>query len=622
MQGILHVLSRNAYPQILIKPAILLPTLFLATKRRTYSSILRRKHDIKSHSLPSAFSTALRSVRPIPSIRSIHNYSPIFQENLRDKKPISPQGLIDNKSQSSISKKMTSNNIKQTTAEGYLPTSSTKRKTSSMVSRLCWLIFGSITLFITLPYAMDTDTVKSLINKTIHNAVFIQLRHLNNKINSSPHSADHKLRINLKFNKASICDWKQNLIKFDDVMITVAQEHGNDLNCKIYQVTISLSIKKWFNGNGLVNDVSIFGLESDLTSIDNSFDDNNNGLIEQFIQCSNYEFGTVKINDSFLKLNEKKFSIFNLELNKLRLSKLLLDFLNATVITGSINNSLFSLHKRQHKLTNLNDVRKDLSPSFQKITRIRLNTINVNDLGLSKTKSYNWIKDGNVEIILDMMLPQNDDHTITTSTRNQNKYMIMDLKFKFKDLKAHLPARPPSLPTTNEPIISLEELKPVIGYINLQRILVNTMKSHEPNIDTSSTYITLNSPMWNSPNVSIQRKKSMLMNNNNSNKNNNHTNTSEKNNSTIIKNNDNKGITINNDNEIILNCKIVKNMVDFENKISFKQTGIYDQLTLELYDDLTRIVEEWEYKNKNDWINQWGTTFASQLLLFGFGAIV
>lgn len=64
---------------------------------------------------------------------------------------------------------------------------------------------------------------------------------------------------------------------------------------------------------------------------------------------------------------------------------------------------------------------------------------------------------------------------------------------------------------------------------------------------------------------------------------------------------------------------MVKNLSDLQ-LININQ--ILDQITMELYVDLTKIVEDWEFKNKNDWMKQWGTTFASQLLLFGFGAMV
>ena len=77
-----------------------------------------------------------------------------------------------------------------------------------------------------------------------------------------------------------------------------------------------------------------------------------------------------------------------------------------------------------------------------------------------------------------------------------------------------------------------------------------------------------------------------------------------------------------NNNEIVLRCRIAKNIQELNDKVMFQETGVYDTLSMELYVDLIRMVEEWEYKKKNDFMKLWGTTVASQLLLFGIGAMV
>ncbi|CCC71548.1 hypothetical protein NCAS_0H02380 [Naumovozyma castellii] len=476
-----------------------------------------------------------------------------------------------------------------------------------MFSKVCWFLIGTAAFVSVLPYAMDTSFTKRLIDDILRKVLQQSIK-------------DNDL-INISFKKGSISEWRSYCIQYND--LHVETNHSNDFmkfEFLIHQVEISLSLKKWMLGKGIINDISLFGLNGDVMLLNE-----NTGFSIDDI----YELRNVKINDSTLKIIDlktgktNKLAIFNLEMPKLNTSTMLIDLLNANVATGSINNSLFSLHKRQHKSANLNDLRNDLSTSFQRITRLRLNSIDVNELGLTKNRAFNWIQDGSVEIFLDIMLPPEDPHSHNNELHrsqmsNDNKYIVFDLKFKFKDLKGRLPTTPPQL-STNENILSLDELKPVISFVNIQRLLFNTIKDQkENNLLEVST-----SPMWSSPNVSVRKKKSVtpslrgnktpLISTSSDEKQQHHQNTN---------NIQTFNIPHNLSNEIIVSCKIVKNLQDFEEKISFKDTGIYDQLSMELYVDLVKMVEEWEYSHKNEWMKQWGTNFASQLILFGFGAIV
>ena len=298
-----------------------------------------------------------------------------------------------------------------------------------------------------------------------------------------------------------------------------------------------------------------------------------------------------------------RVSIYNMDLPQLRFEWLLVDFFNANVVTGAINHSLFTIHKRQHKLAYLHDFEHDLSP-WKRITRLRIDEISVKDLGLDKSSSFNWVDDGQVEIIADVMLP----NIVEEETDDDNKYIVMDVKFNFKDLKAKIPGEEPKL-SNGETLLSLEELKPVIAYTNTQRGIFHSLM----NIEKTNS-------VWNNSNISIKRTKSypdttvipstvpwpededtIQMS------------------KEIIKYHDQPS---HNNNEIVLRCRIVKNMQDVQHLALFRETGIYDLLSMELYVDLMKIVEEWEYRKKNDWMRLWGTTFASQILIFGLGAMV
>lgn len=77
---------------------------------------------------------------------------------------------------------------------------------------------------------------------------------------------------------------------------------------------------------------------------------------ENFLKTLN----NVEITDSEILLKQSlsaqetpslKFSIYNLSLPRLRLNHFISDILSAKTFSGSINNSLFNLFKRQQKLT-------------------------------------------------------------------------------------------------------------------------------------------------------------------------------------------------------------------------------------------------------------------------------
>lgn len=291
---------------------------------------------------------------------------------------------------------------------------------------------------------------------------------------------------------------------------------------------------------------------------------------------------------------------------KLRFEAMLTDFFNSAVVTGSINHSLFSIHKRQHKLAYLDGLEKDLT-SWKRITRLRLDSINVKDLGLSESNTFNWIEDGNLEIIADIMLPH--EQADENENDDRNKYMVLDLKFKFKDLRATFPDAAPCL-STGETIISLNELKPLVSYINTQNSLFRSVMNIE-NTNSAWNYAHTSVGRTKSyPNVTIIPSSVQWPEDEDG---------SAPMNKEIIKFHDQPARS---NNEIVLRCRIVKNVQELKNKVMFQETGVYDTLSMELYVDLIRMVEEWEYKKKSDWMKLWGTTLASQLLLFGFGAMV
>ncbi|SMN18413.1 similar to Kazachstania africana KAFR_0E02490 hypothetical protein [Maudiozyma saulgeensis] len=502
------------------------------------------------------------------------------------------------------------------------------------ISQIIWLVLKTTTVVSLLLLTFNTVFAKELVAQFIGKLI-------------NYFSED----ISIRFQDALIPEWKSGFIKFKDVHLDTNKNQKNDIlefHLIFHEIEINLSLRKWLQGKGLINDIKVFGIrgETIINYKENKKIENSQELLLDWFTNPNYKLMNVNLSDCKFNVIENfadklepksiKIRIFNLDISGLRFNQLLTDFLKANVITGSINNSLFTFHKRQHKLSYMDDMKDDLS-SWDRITRLRLNSINVNTLGLNKTKSFNWIEDGDVGLVADIMLPQD---TEDSELQDNDKYLLLDLTFKFKDLKASLPKVAPIL-STGEQIISLDELKPVISFVNLQRILSRSSNYSSNEINNILDDENDEHPFSHStPNVSIKRKRSypnitVIQSDKKKSNGDNDTDTSDKanNGTSIIKfhpthdNNqpyntgnfyNSSSLGSSNRNELVLHCRLVKNIKDLEKVILFQETGVYDQICMELYVDLIKTVEEWEIKNKDEWMKEWGTTFASQLLLFGF----
>lgn len=473
-----------------------------------------------------------------------------------------------------------------------------------LISQIAWIILGTTTFVSIILLIFNTVFAKEVVGRCIGKLLNAYLD-----------------GIDVNFQDALVPEWKKRCIRFNKVGFKTSQQEHTEQNeqepkfefdLKFHQIELSLNLWKWLWGNGLIQDLSVFGMRGDAT-ISYAYRSNSpeDYLIDWFSN-KEYHLGRVHITDSTVDVHDKqmgknfKVSIYDLDMPQLRFEWMIPDFFNANIVTGAINHSLFSIHKRQHRLPYLNELEQDLQ-HWKRITRLRLDSINVKDLGLNRSNTFNWVEDGDVEIVADIMLPPTIDDR--NYREDKSKYMILDLKFKFKDLKARFPDDPPKL-SSGEYIISLDELKPLISYINTQHGLFQSFND-----------IRHSNSAWNSPNVSIKKNKSYP----------NVTVISSPSqwpegedgqstmNQEIIKFHDQPS---QNNNEIVLRCRIVKNAQELKNMIMPQETGVYDALSMELYVDLIKMVEEWDYRKKSDWMKLWGTTVVSQLILFGFGAMV
>jgi distribution and morphology protein 31 len=197
-------------------------------------------------------------------------------------------------------------------------------------------------------------------------------------------------------------------------------------------------------------------------------------------------------------------SIFSCDLPQLRKQWLFYDFLSANMMSGSFDNSLFTIHPRQtHGFTGarLDDgVEEDGKPSpWKKHNRIRVDGLNIDHLNRGVQGPFSWIHEGTVDIVADIMLPAENDESLAkvmadfydrleaTVTSNQysesasqrsqkdlesmseadKRFLVMDLRVHLNNVRAAVPIFTRDLSYINNALI-----RPIVAYINSKRTFI------------------------------------------------------------------------------------------------------------------------------------------------------
>jgi distribution and morphology protein 31 len=204
-------------------------------------------------------------------------------------------------------------------------------------------------------------------------------------------------------------------------------------------------------------------------------------------------------------------SIFSADLPQLRKQWLFYDFLSATNVSGSFDDSLFTIHPRQTHtytdphFTNAIDSDGESSP-WKKHSRLRIDGLNIDHLNRGVEGPFSWIQTGNVDIVADVMFPADDEESIAkvmsdiydrieatvtarpgdgatstaienstdrpaieTRTENENdkRFVVFDLRIHLNDVRAAVPIFTHHLSYVNSALI-----RPIVAYINSRRTFI------------------------------------------------------------------------------------------------------------------------------------------------------
>lgn len=205
---------------------------------------------------------------------------------------------------------------------------------------------------------------------------------------------------------------------------SASADDGNysQFDVTIQTVNVTLSFSKWFNGKGLLRDVEIIGVRGVI-------DRTNVRPVEGYVDPKSYrhehdtgdfEIDDFKMSDVLLTVHQPNdfrpfsVSVFNCELPRLRKQWLFYDFMNANNMSGSFDDSLFTVHPRQvhgHTGVTLTPDGRELGDATQwkKHSRLRIDSLNIDHLNRGVEGPFSWIYEGNVDIVADVMIPHDED---------------------------------------------------------------------------------------------------------------------------------------------------------------------------------------------------------------------
>lgn len=273
-------------------------------------------------------------------------------------------------------------------------------------------------------------------------------------------------------------------------------------------VNVTLSFTKWFNSHGLLKDVHVKGIRGIVDRTHVKWTDADAQIDPKSYRVEHnpgdFELDSFKMEDVLVTIyqpnNFRPFtlSIFSCDLPRLRRQWLMYDFLSANMMSGSYDNSLFTIHPRQtHRYTEAQlqgGLEEDGSRSpWKKHNRIRIDGLNIDHLNTGVQGPFSWIHEGTVDIVADLMLPAETDEslgkvmsdfydrmeaTVTSdryhpndSTLAQNednkRFVVTDLRIHLNNVRAVVPIFNRDLSYINNALI-----RPIVAYINSRRTFI------------------------------------------------------------------------------------------------------------------------------------------------------
>ena len=291
-------------------------------------------------------------------------------------------------------------------------------------------------------------------------------------------------------------------------------------------VNVTLSFTKWFNSKGLLKDVEIKGVRGviDRTNVHYPGHYIDPRSYKHEHNPGDFEIESFKMEDLLVTVHQPRgfrpfsVSIFSCDLPRLRKQWLFYDFLSANMMSGSFDDSLFTIHPHQmhglmgSQILHENDANGAPSP-WKKHSRLRIDGLKIDHLNRGVEGPFSWIHQGNVDIVADIMFPIDNDESIakvmsdfydrmeatvtsrlhdqsgegadiidndnvnrlsanndSTGPANKNerkRFLVMDLRLHLNDIRAAVP-----IFTRDISYVSNALIRPIVAYMNSRNTFI------------------------------------------------------------------------------------------------------------------------------------------------------
>ncbi|EXJ96417.1 hypothetical protein A1O1_01543 [Capronia coronata CBS 617.96] len=304
------------------------------------------------------------------------------------------------------------------------------------------------------------------------------------------------------------------------------EQNYTQFDITIGEINVTLSFSKWWNSRGPLQNVEVKHVRGvvDRTHVFWGGEEVDPKSYRHEHTPGDFEIDSFKIEDLLVTVLQPEgfrpfpVSIYNAELPRLRKQWLFYDFLSANNMTGEFDRSLFTIHPRQtHSYTgaHLNDAADASDEPWRKQSRLRIDGLNIDHLNRGAEGPLSWIHEGNVDIVADIMIPNDSDESVikvmtdfyermeaaltsrkhleqsrkdaseqpssaaidvsgaaalarSAGERYEDKqYLVMDLRIHLNDVRAVVPLFTRDLSYINNALI-----RPIVAYINSRRTFI------------------------------------------------------------------------------------------------------------------------------------------------------
>ena len=302
------------------------------------------------------------------------------------------------------------------------------------------------------------------------------------------------------------------------------EQNYTQFDITIGEINVTLSFNKWWNSKGPLQNVEVKHVRGvvDRTHVFWTGEELDPKSYRHEHEPGDFEIESFKIEDLLVTVLQPDdfrpfpVSIYSADLPRLRKQWLFYDFLSANSMTGEFDRSLFTIHPRQtHSYTGaqLNDPEDPTNEPWKKQSRIRVDALNIDHLNRGAVGPLSWIQEGNVDIVTDIMIPNDNEDSVikvmtdfyerleetltskkhleqlredmssvtadagsdvpapqplSQATKEEDKrFLVMDLRIHLNDVRAVVPLFTRDLSYINNALI-----RPIVAYINSRRTFI------------------------------------------------------------------------------------------------------------------------------------------------------